>query len=57
MGTFFGFKKTQPLRALAMGVGSLANGTSDSHALRTSGRATLIEILRFDWSESETLVS
>ena len=32
MGTFFGFKKTQPLRALAMGVGSLANGTSDSHA-------------------------
>ena len=33
------------LRAIAMGVGSLANGTSDSHALRASGRATRIETL------------
>jgi len=33
------------LRALAMGVGSLANGTSDSHALRASGRASRIETL------------
>jgi len=30
---------------LAMGVGCVANGASDSHALRASGRATLIEIL------------
>jgi len=28
-----------------MGVGSLANGTSDSHALRASQRATRIELL------------
>jgi len=37
--------KSQPLSALAMGVGSLVNGTSDSHALRASGRATRIEIV------------
>lgn len=42
------------LRVLAMGVGSLANGSSDSQALRASGRATRIEILSFDWSETET---
>jgi len=30
---------------VAIGVGSLANGTSDSHALRASGRATRIETL------------
>ena len=35
-----------------MGVGSLANGTSDSHALRASGRATRLETLGFDCSES-----
>ena len=32
-------------RAIAKGVGSLENGTSDSHALRASGCATEIEIL------------
>jgi len=32
-----------------MGVGSLANETSDSHALRASGRATRIQILEMEW--------
>ena len=33
------------LGILAMGVGSSVIGTSDSHALRASGRATRIETL------------
>jgi hypothetical protein len=33
------------LRALAMGVRSLDHGSDESHALRTSERATRIEIL------------
>ena len=33
------------MRAKAMGVESLANGTSDSHAPRASGRATHVYFL------------
>ena len=32
-------------QSVAMGVGNLANGTSDSHALRATGRATRFETL------------
>jgi len=48
-GYFLRIKKNQslskPLRALAMVVGSLANGASDSHALRASERGNRIDTL------------
>ena len=40
-----GAKDVPKTKALAMGVGGLANETGDSHALRASERATRFNIL------------
>ncbi len=44
MRTFFTFKKIAASQSVNDGMGSLANVSSKSHALRGSGRATHIEL-------------